>query len=79
MLVKEKDFVLLYIFQWSVLPLVGNQPHYRNFYKITVFTGLRRWAGTKSNVYFILSGEVADTDVRELKDTRDRVNVCYTY
>ncbi|CAF4559744.1 unnamed protein product, partial [Didymodactylos carnosus] len=38
------------------------------YYQITVFTGLRKDAGTKSKVNFILSGENDDTDVRTFED-----------
>ena len=68
--------VVVVVFQWSVLPLVGTLPRYSNFYKISVFTGMRRWSGTKSNIFFILSGETTDTGVRELRDASNRVCAC---
>ena len=48
-------------------------PHSRNFYKMTVFTGLRRWSGTKSNIFFILTGDCGDTGEAALNDKRNRV------
>lgn len=36
------------------------------FYKITVFTGLRRHAGTTSNIFFVLSGSQDDSRTRSL-------------
>lgn len=38
------------------------------FYLLTVYTGLRRDGGTKSNVNFIVGGEDGDTGVRVLSD-----------
>ncbi|KAK7003184.1 polycystic kidney disease protein 1-like 2 [Biomphalaria glabrata] len=56
------------MFQWGVFPLVDNYCDDTYFYLITVHTGLRRSAGTKSNVYFCLSGQDHDTGVRKLSD-----------
>ena len=44
------------LLQVGVCPLPDNNPDHNYLYQITVWTGLRRDAGTKSNVYFILSG-----------------------
>ncbi|XP_055877066.1 polycystin family receptor for egg jelly-like isoform X1 [Biomphalaria glabrata] len=54
--------------QWGVFPLVDNCSNNTYFYLITVHTGLRRSAGTKSNVYFCLSGQDHDTGIRKLSD-----------
>lgn len=35
-----------------------------------MFTGMRRGAGTRSNVSFVLAGDKADTGVRQLKDIK---------
>lgn len=43
------------------------------FYLISVYTGLRRGAGTKSNVYFMVTGERCDTGIRVLNDGRKEV------
>ena len=48
--------------------MVDNHPENGYYYKVTVYTGLRRNAGTKSNVCFILSGDFGDTGVRILSD-----------
>ncbi|XP_055877063.1 polycystin family receptor for egg jelly-like [Biomphalaria glabrata] len=54
--------------QWGVFPLVDNYCHDTYFYLITVHTGLRRSAGTKSNVYFCLSGQDNESGIRKLSD-----------
>ncbi|KAH9502266.1 hypothetical protein Btru_073289, partial [Bulinus truncatus] len=56
------------IFQWGVFPLADNFSEDTYFYLITVHTGLRRSAGTKSSVYFCLYGQDDETDVRKLSD-----------
>eukprot|EP00794_Sanderia_malayensis_P008988 gene8988-9948_t len=56
----------------GLCPLPDNKPDHHYLYQITVWTGMRREAGTTSNVYFILSGDNGDTDIRHLKDP-DRV------
>lgn len=43
------------------------------FYLISVYTGLRKGAGTKSNVYFMVTGEQCDTGIRVLNDGRKKV------
>ena len=48
------------------------------FYEITVFTGLRRGAGTRSNISFVLAGDNTDTGVRQLKDVKG-AKVCVTF
>ena len=59
--------------QWGVTPLVDNRPDNDYFYKISVYTGLRQNAGTKSKVCFILSGDHGDTGVRVMDDGRGKV------
>ncbi|XP_061194795.1 uncharacterized protein LOC133202955 [Saccostrea echinata] len=39
-----------------------------NFYLLTVYTGMRKGAGTLSNVNFVVSGDEADTGIRSLSD-----------
>ena len=39
-----------------------------------MYTGMRRGAGTKSRIRFVLSGDYADTGVRELRDHKRKVN-----
>ena len=59
--------------QWGVTPLVDNRPDNNYFFKISVYTGLRQNAGTKSKVCFILSGDHGDTGVRVMDDGRGKV------
>ncbi|KAJ8298359.1 hypothetical protein KUTeg_024890 [Tegillarca granosa] len=54
--------------RWAAYFLADSDESDNYFYLITVHTGLRRGAGTKSKVYFVLSGEKADTGVRTLTD-----------
>ncbi|XP_053393414.1 polycystin-1-like [Mercenaria mercenaria] len=56
--------------KWGVLPLCDNILTDTYFYEITVFTGLRRGAGTRSNISFVLAGDNTDTGVRQLKDVK---------
>ncbi|UJR21041.1 hypothetical protein I4U23_024141 [Adineta vaga] len=52
----------------GVTPLPDNQKPDQYLYQIIVFTGQRKNAGTKSNVYFVLHGDKDETDVRRLAD-----------
>ena len=56
-------------------PLADNISGEKYYYQISVYTGMRRGAGTKSTVYFVLSGEHGDTGVRILCD--DKIKVKY--
>ncbi|KAH9502267.1 hypothetical protein Btru_073290 [Bulinus truncatus] len=56
------------IFQRGVFPLADNFAEDTYFYLITVHTGLRWSAGTKSNVYFCQYGQDDETDIRKLSD-----------
>lgn len=56
------------ILQWAVAFLSDHNKAHCYFYLITVYTGLRRGAGTKSNVYFVLTGDYSDTGIRVLND-----------
>ncbi|KAK3612419.1 hypothetical protein CHS0354_032020 [Potamilus streckersoni] len=56
--------------RWGVSPLSDNVTTDQYYYQLTVVTGMRRGAGTKSNVSFVLSGDYADTGVRLLKDEK---------
>ena len=49
-------------------PLSDNIADEDYLYQITVVTGIRSKADTKSNIQFILSGENEDTGVRKLSD-----------
>lgn len=57
-----------HFFQWGVTPLIDNFVDDTYYYLITVYTGMRRGAGTRSRVGFIVAGEDDDTGVRELYD-----------
>lgn len=56
--------------QIGVTPLPSNQPNDMYLYEITVDTSIRVDSGTNSNVYFILSGEMDETDARHLVDAK---------
>ena len=62
-----------FVLQWSVSPLADNIVSERYYYQFTVYTGMRKGAGTGSKVYFVLSGDEADTGVRELADPKRKV------
>ena len=70
---------MLPLLQWGVLPLCDNPRNGSHFYKISVYTGLRTGAGTKSNITFILTGDDADTGIRVLRDKKSRVSFCVAY
>ncbi|XP_060073664.1 uncharacterized protein LOC132553437 [Ylistrum balloti] len=59
----RKDYM-----RWATHFLCDSDSEDRYFYLITVHTGLRRGAGTKSLVNFVLAGEEMDTGVRILSD-----------
>nr|KAG5695087.1 hypothetical protein BaRGS_015063 [Batillaria attramentaria] len=54
--------------KWGATPLADNLATDKYFYRMTVFTGMRTGAGTRSNVSFVLSGDHTDTGVRRLAD-----------
>ncbi|KAK3767525.1 hypothetical protein RRG08_003958 [Elysia crispata] len=56
--------------QVGLAPLGDNRKEDKYFYEIQVSTGMRRGAGTNSNVYFILSGEEDETEVRMFTDSK---------
>ncbi len=52
-----------------------NSPTDVYHYRMTVYTGTKRSAGTESNVFFMVSGEDSETEVRKLQDvTKKKVN-----
>lgn len=57
--------------QWGVVPLVSNASGDSYFYQITVYTGMRKGAGTKSRIGFVLVGDYADSGVRQLTDDKN--------
>ena len=70
-----------YQFQWEISYLIDNAPFDEYLYIITVYTGLHRHAGTKSNIRFmIIDGSPKDkeqeripSDIRILDDESHRV------
>ncbi|KAL5009826.1 hypothetical protein ScPMuIL_012131 [Solemya velum] len=54
--------------KWSINFLIDNEVSDSYFYLLTIHTGLRRGAGTKSKVYFVIAGDNDDTGVRVLTD-----------
>ncbi|KAL4239723.1 hypothetical protein ACF0H5_000526 [Mactra antiquata] len=59
----KKDLV-----KWGASPLEDNLPTDTYHYQISVYTGTKKNAGTKSNISFIISGENHDTGVRRMFD-----------
>ena len=51
----------------------------QNYYIIKVYTGMRRGAGTRSRVAFILTGSKGSTGPRELYDGVREVILAFTY
>ncbi|GFN94978.1 polycystic kidney disease protein 1-like 2 [Plakobranchus ocellatus] len=56
--------------QLGLAPLEDNRRQDKYYYEIQVSTGMRRGAGTDSNVYFILSGEEDETEERMFSDKK---------
>lgn len=68
--------MLLFSLQWGIAPLADNVVSDKFFYQLTVCTGMRRGAGTKSKISFVLAGDSFDTGVRELIDEKGiKVNI----
>lgn len=68
------SLILIKIFfslQWGIAPLADNVVSDKFFYQLTVCTGMRRGAGTKSKISFVLAGDSFDTGVRELMDEKE--------
>ncbi|XP_070581325.1 polycystin-1-like protein 2 [Ptychodera flava] len=59
--------------KWGVTPLADNNPSDKYFYEIAVYTGMRRGAGTRSKVSFMLSGDDEDTGIRNLDDNKRKL------
>ncbi|CAC5378675.1 PKD1L2 [Mytilus coruscus] len=64
--------------KWAISYLVDNAPTDEFLYMITVYTGLNRNAGTKSNVRFVISGEKKSTEVRYLDDGQNKIVLTFT-
>ncbi|CAI9719574.1 polycystic kidney disease 1-like 2 [Octopus vulgaris] len=59
------------LLKWGVVPLKSNKANDCYFYTITVFTGVRKGAGTLSRIGFVLTGELGDTGIRQLVDEKE--------
>ncbi|XP_033750161.1 uncharacterized protein LOC117334568 isoform X2 [Pecten maximus] len=57
----------------GLTPLLDNDIDDKYYYEIVVATGMRRNAGTNSRVNFILSGDLDETEVRCLSDSKRKV------
>ncbi|CAF4192320.1 unnamed protein product, partial [Adineta steineri] len=57
----------------GVTPLPDNHQSDEYVYEIIVFTGLRKDAGTNSNVHFVIYGEENETHVRTLADPHRKI------
>ena len=55
--------------QVGVCPLRDNDPSDPYRYELTLWTGMRRNAGTKSKVSIIVYGDESDSEARALEDT----------
>ncbi|CAF1131097.1 unnamed protein product [Adineta steineri] len=64
----KKDFEKL-----GVTPLADNNKSDHYYYQILVFTGQRTNAGTDSKVYFVLSGENDQTQIRLFSDPHRKI------
>ncbi|XP_065671371.1 uncharacterized protein LOC100214107 isoform X13 [Hydra vulgaris] len=53
----------------GVCPLLDNHPRDHYLYQIKVDTGNRINSGTKSNIFFTVTGDIGDSGVRRLKDS----------
>ncbi|ELT87232.1 hypothetical protein CAPTEDRAFT_84236, partial [Capitella teleta] len=59
----KKDLI-----KWGAAPLEDNLPTDTYHYQVSVYTKVKKKAGTKSKISFILSGDESDTGVRRLYD-----------
>ncbi|CAF0758584.1 unnamed protein product [Adineta steineri] len=64
----KKDFEKL-----GVTPLADNNKSDHYYYQILVFTGQRTNAGTESKVYFVLSGDNDQTQIRLFSDPHRKI------
>ncbi|KAL3211152.1 hypothetical protein MRX96_000836 [Rhipicephalus microplus] len=57
----------------GALPLQDNDPKDKYIYEIVVFTGDKKGAATDSNVFFILSGDDDETEVRTFGEQKRKI------
>ncbi|XP_041364036.1 uncharacterized protein LOC121379460 [Gigantopelta aegis] len=60
--------------RWKIGYLKDNLVMDKYFYLISIYTGLRKNSGTRSNISFVLSGDFGDTGVRQLTDGKRTIN-----
>ena len=65
--------------QWRVRPLLDNRPDDGFYYIMTVVTGNKYGAATKSKISFTLVGEDSDSEIRRLEDGHREVIQIATY
>ncbi|XP_078692132.1 polycystin family receptor for egg jelly-like [Branchiostoma floridae x Branchiostoma belcheri] len=61
------------IVKWGVSPLVDNDIRHSYHYQLAVYTGMRKDAGTRSSIGFVLSSDKGDTGTRRLDDKGKKV------
>ncbi|XP_071797014.1 polycystin-1-like protein 2 isoform X2 [Asterias amurensis] len=61
------------ILKAGVTPLPDNDPRHHYYYEITVYTGLKRNAGTTATVFLLIGGEQGDSAPRILRDPKRKV------
>ena len=54
--------------QWGIFPMADNYASDDYYYLISIHTGMRKSAGTRSKVKICLDGEFDATGVRDLSD-----------
>ncbi|XP_061167212.1 polycystin-1-like protein 2 [Saccostrea echinata] len=57
--------------KWAVNFLSDHSAEHVYFYMISVYTGIRRGGGTRSNIYFILTGDYGDSGIRALNSNNN--------
>lgn len=70
-------YLFIWVFQWAISYLQDNSPYDEYLYLITVYTGIKRNAGTSSNVYIhIIDGKLKQctTRARLLDDGEQKVS-----
>ena len=60
------------LFQWEVLPLIGNIADTGYEYEVHIYTGFKRHSETDSKVHINIFGAYGSTGNRELTDVEKR-------
>ncbi|KAI3382134.1 hypothetical protein SNEBB_011127 [Seison nebaliae] len=55
----------------GITPMIDNKPEDKYLYEMTFFTGQRQNSGTRSNVYFVLNGDIGETTIRTVPNTME--------